>query len=333
MGDAGLSPPVIARARDARILVAITVHFNAARLKYLAEVLRSLAEFPVALMNVVLVTNTVRDAELTVLQRLCDEILPGGRASIRSYEYLAHPFYLTWRHREFITKEFGDGSSGRYTHFIYLEDDIRLSFVNFSYFVEYREILRDAGLLPSFLRVEYSEALNGYVNSDNKAPVDISQQACIDQGDHILANIPFPYNACYILDTELAREFSRTRSFGRERSRAVTEMEVRERAAMGLTFENVPEPFQSRFVVPISKATGMAFNCAWVSHLPNNYADTPHEGLGTLRMDELFVNVAGAAPRAPVRRAPRSRWRNIDLYLVLPNKVIEGLRWRLGFKR
>ena len=122
---------------------------------------------------------------------------------------------------------------------MYLEDDIRLSFVNFCYFLEYREVLRDTGLLPSFVRVEYCQALNGFVSSDNETPVDVSTRPRIDHGDIVLVNPPLPYTACYILDTTLAREFLRTRSFNRERSRAVTDMFVRERAAMGLCFENV----------------------------------------------------------------------------------------------
>jgi hypothetical protein len=348
MGDNGLHPPVSVTARDARILVAITVHFNAARLEYLAEVMRSLAEFPVAVMTVILVTNTVHEAELAVLRRLCDEILPGQGASVRSYEYLAHPHYLTWRHRKMIASEFGGGAKGRYTHFIYLEDDIRLSFANFCYFVEFREVLRDAGLLPSFLRVEYSKDLNGFVNSDTKIPVDVSHQAQIEVGHIIMTNMPFPYNPCYILDAALAAEFLRTRSFKRESSRAVTDMEVRERAAMGLCYENVPEPFQCRYVVPISKTTGMALNRAWISHLPNNYANDPKSDFGKVRMDALFVNVGGSASRAQQGavdeagrteahatrgRAKRRRWSNIDFYLILPNKIIEGLRWRLGYKR
>ena len=84
---AGTGSAASTAAHDARILVAITVHFNAARLHYLAEVLRSLAEYPVAAMHVILVTNTVRDDELTVLRGLCDEILVGKTASVRSYEY------------------------------------------------------------------------------------------------------------------------------------------------------------------------------------------------------------------------------------------------------
>jgi hypothetical protein len=336
-GDA-LHPSASVHARDARILVAITVHFNAVRLEYLAEVMRSLAEFPVAAMHVVLVTNTVDDQELAVLQRLCDEIFSGKTASIRSYEYLGHPHYLTWRHRKIVADEFIRGNDGHYTHFIYLEDDIRLSFVNFEYFVEYREKLRHAGLLPSFLRVEYNQVLNGFVGSDNRVPVDVSRQARIDIDDIVMTNNPFPYNPCYILDTELAAEFSRTRSFGRERSRSATDMDVRERAAMGLCYENVPEPFQSRYVIPISKTTGLTLNRAWISHLPNNYANDPKSDFGKVRMDSLFENVGGPASSAQGKsggtHARKSkRWSNIDFYMVLPNKIIEGLRWRVGVKR
>ena len=104
---------------------------------------------------------------------------------------------------------------------------------------------------------------------------------------------------------------------------------------MGLCHENVPEPFRCRYVVPISKTTGRALSRAWISHLPNNYANDPKSAFGKGRMDALFVNAGGTASHAPPtkRAIRRSRWSNIDLYLVLPNKLIEGLRWRLGFKR
>lgn len=351
MGHDRLNVTYLEQAASARILVAITVHFNANRLEYLAEVLRSLGEFPVPVMDIILVTNTVDDEELTLLQRLCDEILPGKSASIRSYEYLAHPHYLTWRHREIVASEFAGARTGRYTHFIYLEDDIRISFLNFSYFVEYREILRDAGLIPSFLRVEYNRFLNGFVDSDNKAQIDVSAQPKLDLGETVMVSLPNPYIAFYILDTDLAAEFLRSRSFRRERSRSVpemTDMDVRERAAMGVSYENVPEPFACRYVVPVSKSKGLAWNSCWVSHLPNNYANDPKSGFGKIRMDCLFLNARDeampdrgetldgmaqarvSAARGKVKHTLRN---GFERYFVLPNKIIEGLRWRLGGRR
>ena len=341
----GLNSLTLERARTARVLVAITVHFNANRLKFLAEVLRTLSDFPVAAMEIILVTNTLSDDKLAVLRRLCDEISPANRISIRNHDYLAHPFNLTWSHRAIVAREFVKNNGGRYTHFIYLEDDIRLTFINFCYFVEYRETLRDVGLLPSFLRVEYSSAFNGFVSSDNKAPVDMSHQSQLDAGETVMMNIPNPYIACYILDIALAAEFVRSPSFRRGKSRNVTEWDVRERAAMGLCFENVPDSFKSRYVVPISKLTGTALSCTWISHLPNNYADDPNDGYGKIRMDSLFMNSRAPATvdqgnpelgtqltGTTAKREPNPQNR-IDRYLILPNRIIEGLRWRLGLRR
>jgi hypothetical protein len=348
MGNDGLNSTVVERACAARILVAITVHFNTDRLKFLAEVLRSLADFPVATMDIILVTNTVVADEVALLNRLCDEILPGKGASIRGYENLGHPFHLTWCHRTIIADEFTSENDSQYTHFIYLEDDIDLNFRNFCYFLEYREILRDTGLIPSFLRVEYSTVLNGFVNTDNEQPIDLLDQPHIEVGDDVLVNIPNPYTACYILDLPLAAEFLRTRSFHRERSRAVTDWDVRERAAMGLCFENVPDSFRCRFVVPVARRASMALDQAWVAHLPNNYANDPNSRQAKIRMDSLFLNMrelASCNRQAATGHASqrvesgngdshnRRHWRSNSPYLNLPRKVIEGLRWRLGLRR
>ena len=75
----GLNPVVWERARAARILGAVTFHFSVDRLGFLAAVLRSLSEFPVADMGVVIVTNTFRQEDLALLRRLCSEILSGKR--------------------------------------------------------------------------------------------------------------------------------------------------------------------------------------------------------------------------------------------------------------
>jgi hypothetical protein len=188
-----VNQPTAILARGARILCAVTCHYVANRLRFLAQVLRSLAEFPVAEMTVVIVTNTFRQEDLAQLGRLCSEILSGKSASIRSYRDLHHPFDLAWCHKAIISEEVCEENHGRYTHFIYLEDDIELSFTNFCYFVEYREILRSFGLLPAFVRVEYSAALGGFVASDAFWPVYVPVQSHIRLGGTVLVNMPNPY--------------------------------------------------------------------------------------------------------------------------------------------
>jgi hypothetical protein len=59
---------------------------------------------------------------------------------------------------------------------------------------------------------------------------------------------------------------------------------------MGLTFENPPAPFAYRVVVPVAIASRVAPSCAWLAHLPNNYANDPSHHLGKVAMTDLFAS-------------------------------------------
>ena len=72
-----MNPPLSERVHFARILVSNTFHYRAARLRFLAEVLRSLSEFSVATMDVIVLTNTCHEEQLASLRRLCDESQSG----------------------------------------------------------------------------------------------------------------------------------------------------------------------------------------------------------------------------------------------------------------
>ena len=94
-------------------------HFDSSRFQYLAKVLSSLSTFPRA--DIILVTNKFSEQDLLALQNVYNEILPngvgGGSVSIRSYGNLAHPFDLTWSHKEIIAIEFGKSSKSLYCLF------------------------------------------------------------------------------------------------------------------------------------------------------------------------------------------------------------------------
>jgi hypothetical protein len=283
-------------ARSARILVAISFHFDFARLGFLGEALRSLSEFAVAAIEVVVFTNAAEAEAIAPLERLCGEIL-GEQFRIRSCADLADPWDLTWRHKALIPDEFME--RGDFTHFIYLEGDIRLTFANFCYWREFRDLLRPAGLLPAFIRMEYRAAVGGYTASDAFWPIYVPAQASLRIGDMFMVNMPNPYNPLYILDRELAREYLASPSQDRTRSLEVAPWGISERAAMGLCLENTPAPFQSRYVVPVSVGTGKTPPFAWILHIPNNYADNPRSALGKVRIDSLFAGAAEAVEIGP----------------------------------
>lgn len=278
------------KANSSHVLVAISAYYNADRLKYLEKVLSALSRFP--RIDVIVLTNTFDEEKLQTLEKSCQNALSEPDAeisySIRSYDVDngRGGFYLTWCHKDIIKFEFLENE--KYSHFIYLEDDIEMKFDNFLYFLEYRELLRDQNLIPSFLRVEYSSLYKDFTNTDNKSRVRILTQPFLDLGDVVCVNLPNPYTACFILDKELAAEYIKTRSFDADASRAVVRWNIRERAAMGLCFEHVPPFFKSRYVVVVPKGQNESPKYTWVRHLPDNYAIS-NVGLGSIPMRELFV--------------------------------------------
>lgn len=276
-----------ARARAARVLCCITFHFVAGRLESLADVLQALSEFSVAFLEVVIVTNAIGEGETTILRHLTVEILGEGRATICRVDGLEHPFDLAWHHKQVLADRFLGDATADFTHFVYLEDDIRFTFANFEYFLAAREHLRGAGLLPAFLRTEWSRDAAGLVATDCFWPVYVPVQPRLGAGELFFMNMPNPYNPCFVLDCELAREHLASPASDRVASSRLVAWGVRERAAMGLCLENVPKPFRWRYVVPLSTMSGSVPPWARVRHLQNTYA-AANSGLAKTRVENLF---------------------------------------------
>lgn len=275
---------VAVACKETKVLVAITFHFSRSRLEYLETVLASLATFPK--IDIIVVTNTFNEKKIAAIQNIYKSDNNEHSLSIRSYGNLEHPFLLTWCHKDIIANEFVKNNQG-HTHFIYLEDDMSFNFDNFQYFITYREILKTQGLLPSFLRAEYHQKKNIYTNTDNHEAFQVMSQPYVKVDDFLFVNPPNPYMACFVLDRELALEYSQSSSF--DRRKCHIPWQVRESAAAGLCFENIPKSFSSRYVVPVSLETRQCPKCAWIYHLPNNYALNPSTPFGKVPMDSLFI--------------------------------------------
>jgi hypothetical protein len=292
----------LSMAKDAHLLVAITFHFVFERLRYLEEVVLELAAFPTRGRSIVLLTNTTDVAEQQAIRQVfANAGLAGHGARVTIERELNHSYDLTWRHKKLIIDEFLAPGS-RYTHFVYLEDDERLTFQNFAYFVAARDGLRPFGLVPAFLRTEWSRSRRVYVNTDNMAPVILTDRPFVSVREHAFIGVDNPYCGAFILDRELAVEYAVSRSFDPKLSCEVSPFGVRERAAMGLTFEAPPAPFTYRVAVPVRVTTRTAPRCAWLAHLPNNYTDNPETDHGKIAMTDLFAGqfnpAAEAKPRA-----------------------------------
>lgn len=281
-------------AGPVHILATSALLFRKERLGYFFDVLRGFAEYAVDRVDFV-VPTTASAAEIAIVEQLARPLASSClQVSFRCVEPdPAHPYRLTWAHKRLIAEKFL--REPHYTHFIYVEDDLRLSALNFGYFRKYREVLRPHGLLPAFLRYEYNIARDRLFLVDHRQPTAIDGVATIDVDGLRFVTIDPPYQGCYILDRELAEEHVAAPSFDVEASKIYRihgEYGEPERANMALCFDNVPAAagFRNRHVAPMDIATGRPHFAALAHHLPGNFTNAVPSILdfGTLPVDDMF---------------------------------------------
>jgi hypothetical protein len=201
-----------------------------------------------------------------------------------------HGFYLTWAHVPLLRRA---ATTGRFSHLVYLEDDMRFTDRHLRYWCSYRGPLAELGLLPGFVRFERRGDERYAV--DALRPVDpTSRHRVIHAGGEPVrfVNMENPYQALYVLDRELAEfhfRFSRGRSPLRSRA---GEWGVRERAASGPIFDQVPKGFVSRNVVPVrfrGDQVELDPSCLIEHMAPTYSSDSPSDWFGRLRVDEVFA--------------------------------------------
>ena len=296
---------------SSKLLAAVTFHFRETRLPYLFQVVRSLADFPVERVDVVVITNVDDDVRLGQINELCQplfEFLPAQtettRAlSIESFTNLSNPWHLPWSHKHLIPDIFLEKNSN-YTHFAYMEEDVLLSFSNFRYFLYFRDKLKPHGLIPSFQRVEYNSSENRLYFVDQIGVSKFKGRNHVDLDGYEFVNLDYPHNAMYILDRDLALEYVNSPSFDRETSRQVrADWAVCERSAMGLCFENIPPGFSQRYVSPVNPKTLTTPSWSWVYHIANNYVLDKYKPFSKTRVDQLFGEAEALSWRPPPKLA------------------------------
>lgn len=288
-----------------RVLATITFHFKESRLQFLFQVIRNLIEFPVDL-DLIVITNVDDDIRIAKIETLCHPLFENFPAlrkkqtlSIKSFPHLTDPWQLTWCHKQLIKDTFVAPNS-TYTHFIYSEDDILITYDNFVYFLRYRDLLKSRRLIPSFHRIEYNTEDNCLYLSDQEGVSNFAQRSRVELDGYAFINLDYPYNAMFILDRDLALEYVISQSFDRNLSKLIQpEWDIACRSAMGLCFENPPVGFAHRYVSPVNPNTLATPFWSWVYHVPNNYVTNRYTALGKTRVDQLFASKETVSWRPP----------------------------------
>ena len=282
--------------------VYISAHFVPERISFLSTVLDAVLGWPGCRANVNLVTNSEALQEHETVRGFERRFDDAG-SSLRHViaRDLDHPFHLTWHHKRFL--QGWRQSAGEGDLFIYLEDDTVLPADGIRYFQKYRPVLQPFGLIPSYIRFERVGG-GAPVCVDLVEPEFYGHRNSVRVGDAIAHVCRNPYWAGFILDRELAEEYSGSRSFDIDASRFV-QWDVRARAAMGLSFEATPAGFRARHAVVLDRGQPVPGALIW--HCANTYAGVAGSRYGRLALSDAFVTGSALAFQVDRVRARLTR--------------------------
>ncbi len=211
-----------------------------------------------------------------------------------------HPFRLTWGHKQLFRALVAEGAFEHgLDHLVYLEDDLALAPGALQYWTEYRRALDPLGLLPGFTRVE-GPPDDRRLTSPYQ-PHQLSELATFEPpagiAADLLVNMRTPYQGFSILDGPLATAHFATSPFRSvRRSQFAAPLGgawgVRERAAAGAIFDDLPRGMASRNVVPLRRGAGrylVPLDVALVRHLPSNYYADSSTKKATVPVEAAFL--------------------------------------------
>lgn len=230
-------------------------------------------------VSVVIITNRDDEADANKIR----SVIAGKGFDFRIVvpTLLGHPFLLTWCHFDIFRKRFSDAS---FTHFLYLEDDVLITRRNVAYWMRGREALRSNNLIPSFVRYEKKVGDGDLYSTDVTKMVELAYcpQVLLNRS-YTYVNFTQPYQGMYLLDRDLMREHLADQPVPGSGG-----WHIRETAAQGITFTNVPAGFYSRNLVGYDMSKNEIDPDCLVQHLPNNYANDSSSEFGKLRIRDLI---------------------------------------------
>ncbi len=249
-----------------RIAAHITFFYDEKRLVYLHEVIDHLLQID-AQVDIYIYTNqefTINKGHATIKTLIFPYSAQGKpKFSYKSivkklgFDRWIHPFYLTWEHRKVVEEQVNN-----YDIQLYLEDDIKFTADNLTYWLNYHEKVAKQGYNLGFLRTEVDGA-DKFV-TDLMAP--LHNIITLDGKKYVL-NDNNPYYGFWIYDQKELQAFIKSKEWRFK----IKGYGIREMAAIG--WHGVHMNRYKGTVIPLEQIENKWVtlqNCQ-VHHLPNNY--------------------------------------------------------------
>ena len=251
---------------ESKIIIHIAFHYNEERFEYLRGVISSILDYNFNRVDIYIDTN-VDNFDIGILGLGLPENIG---LKIIPHQNLQHPFLLTWQHRKNIIS-----LKDEYDYFMYLEDDISVSYDALEEWREDSNLLFKHNKIRGFIRCE-ENANNEIVSIDYPDKIKCKEIVNIDK--KIFFRPKNPYQGFWVYSKKQLKKFIKSKCW----EDGNCEWEVRERASAGMIWNDEKK---HSLLVPMKRSTIPDY--VYVKHLPNNYALDNKERHGSLKVRDL----------------------------------------------
>ena len=266
------------------LAIAITFFYRQERLAYLRQICRHHANLATRIKTFV-ITNTNDAAERALI---LEAVGTATAVKIVTPTLLGHPLLLAWIHRDIFKKCLMSGQN--FSHYLYTEDDMLVTQENVNYWLHGMKILAPSVFIPGFMRYEVDDKGTAFCTDLTSAVNHETIPKIIFANGYSMISIRRPYQGMYLLDQTQMAELLLTPASSPDYGY----YHVRESAAQGLSFYNVPAGANSRNLVGVNQGVSIDPG-ALIWHLPNSYVQDQTSKFGRIRLDQVF-DPAGTMP-------------------------------------
>lgn len=250
------------------------------KFEFLANSILSLAQISSKQTNLTIFTNNHQEKFERVLRPLrfkensyvdVQQIPMEELIDIPTKLYL--PWLLTWAHKRKMKIDIEKGND--FSMYLYLEDDAIFTSENLNYFLEYLPKLDSIGLIPGFLRAEWSRSAASWINPDTFAEDSATKLSNIQSETEVFFQRENPYSASILLNQELAKEYVNSDSFNQQEAWKKHKIifDIGSTAALGLIAENIPVGYLNRVATPHNRKNSHPNPCCILRHQGDKYAN------------------------------------------------------------
>ncbi len=250
------------------------------KLDLLANSVLSLARISTKQTNLTIFTNNRVDKFDSILSPLkykensvidVKEVSKEELIDIPTKLYL--PWLLTWAHKKKMKTDIEQGHEN--SMYLYLEDDAIFTSENLSYFLEYLPKLTPIGLVPGFLRAEWSKTSAKWINPDTFVKDSTTKLSILQTETEVFLQRENPYSASILLTHSLAEEYVHSESFDQQKAWTKHKVifDIGSTAALGLIAENIPEGCLNRVATPHNPKNLLPHPCCILRHQGDKYAN------------------------------------------------------------